>query len=122
MRVRRLGLTAILGSGGLVIALGVALFAQEPDVQRPGPPSREDFEADTDRDGVPEGWYNLRDARLATGGVVGTDRVASARTPRMRRSKAGRSRAGSTATSSWSVSVLSGVPSARERCSAVQMA
>lgn len=40
-------------------------------VVRPGPPAKEDFETDADGDGVPDGWYNFRDAKLARGGVVG---------------------------------------------------
>lgn len=32
------------------------------------PPAREDFEVDADKDGVPDGWYNIRDAGLAAGG------------------------------------------------------
>src|SRR5690606_38114323 len=38
-----------------------------------GPPPLDDFEADADGDGVPDGgWYNLRDATLVPeGGVVG---------------------------------------------------
>lgn len=36
-------------------------------VVRPGPPAREDFEVDTVGDGAPDGWYNLRDARLDAG-------------------------------------------------------
>ncbi len=36
-------------------------------VVRPGPPARQDFEVDEDGDGVPDGWYNARDARLEAG-------------------------------------------------------
>lgn len=49
--------------------------AQVPDapppveLERPGPPPREDFEVDANEDGAPDGWYNLRDARFARGGV-----------------------------------------------------
>lgn len=49
-----------------------AVYAQEePEIARPGPPPLEDFETDADEDGKPDGWYNLRDAKRATGGVVG---------------------------------------------------
>ena len=34
-----------------------------------GPKPVEDFEVDTDADGIPDGWYNLRDARIVEGGV-----------------------------------------------------
>ena len=36
-----------------------------------GPKPVEDFEVDTDTDGIPDGWYNFRDAKLADGGVGG---------------------------------------------------
>ncbi|MEW4566552.1 hypothetical protein AB1L88_01665 [Tautonia sp. JC769] len=41
-------------------------------IVRPGPPPLIDFEEDTDGDGTPDGWYNLRDATLVPeGGIVG---------------------------------------------------
>src|SRR5262249_38917303 len=41
-------------------------------IERPAPPALEDFETDANNDGVPDGWYNLRDAKIvAEGGVVG---------------------------------------------------
>jgi hypothetical protein len=43
----------------------------EPSIERPGPPKLEDFETDADDDGLPDGWYNFRDVKLADGGVVG---------------------------------------------------
>ena len=44
----------------------------EVEIERPVAPAHDDFESDKDRDGVPDGWYNLRDARfVAEGGVVG---------------------------------------------------
>jgi hypothetical protein len=48
-------------------------FAQDPAplVVRPGPPPLDDFETDADGDQIPDGWYNLRDARTVPGGVVG---------------------------------------------------
>ena len=46
--------------------------AEEPEIERPGPPPLDDFETDANNDGIPDGWYNLRDATLVTeGGVVG---------------------------------------------------
>ncbi|RUL89294.1 hypothetical protein [Tautonia sociabilis] len=56
------------------LMLVVSAGAQRPDalIVRPGPPPLIDFEADEDGDGVPDGWYNLRDAALVPeGGVVG---------------------------------------------------
>jgi hypothetical protein len=49
---------------------------QPPDddalVVRPAPPPLDDLESDKNKDGVPDGWYNLRDARIVTeGGAVG---------------------------------------------------
>ena len=60
----------------LLIAWIVAappIKAQEADglIVRPPPPSREDFEGDEDGDGVPDAWYNLRDASIVPEG--GTD-------------------------------------------------
>ena len=66
----------------LARALGVAcamlmlapplLPGQEPGIERPAPPALEDFETDANKDGVPDGWYNQRDATLMPeGGVVG---------------------------------------------------
>ena len=65
--------------------VGVVLFAgfigftgiaraqeDEPLVIRPAPPKLDDFESDENKDGVPDGWYNLRDAKVVVeGGVVG---------------------------------------------------
>ena len=59
--------------GGL-IALAMGLVASPAIAQesvRPAPLSSEDFETDADGDGVPDGWYNLRDAKLVDGGNVG---------------------------------------------------
>ena len=63
----------VRAAGAWWIAAGImigSLPAQE--VVRPGPPKVEDFETDADGDGVPDGWYNLRDARLiSSGGPMG---------------------------------------------------
>ena len=51
-----------------------AARSQEADdlVERPSPPALEDFETDKNKDGIPDGWYNLRDARFVNeGGVIG---------------------------------------------------
>lgn len=43
--------------------------AQDPPlIVRPGPTPHEDFETDADGDQIPDGWYNLRDARLDRSG------------------------------------------------------
>ena len=60
----------------LVVALLIVLTTRSASAQdgiaRPGPPELEDFETDADGDGVPDGWYNLRDAKLVDrGGPVG---------------------------------------------------
>lgn len=56
----------------LLVAALVAF--QDNDAQlvvRPPAPPLEDFETNVDSDGVPDGWYNLRDASLEGGGKVG---------------------------------------------------
>jgi len=62
----------------LVIMVGVGArgartcSAQEELIERTGPPSRDDMEADDNHDDVPDGWYNARDAKwMAEGGAVG---------------------------------------------------
>lgn len=59
--------TTVVGS----LHLGTARAA-EPEVARPAPPALDELEKDANNDGVPDGWYNLRDARIvAEGGVAG---------------------------------------------------
>jgi hypothetical protein len=61
------------------IALGLALVlcgllaqGQEPEIDRPAPPAADDFESDSNGDGIPDGWYNARDAVYESrGGKVG---------------------------------------------------
>ena len=55
----------------LMILAAVPRVGSAQELARPSPPALEDFETDADADGVPEGWYNLRDAKLAPGGTVG---------------------------------------------------
>lgn len=44
----------------------------EVEIERPAPPALDDFETDANKDGVPDGWYNLRDAKIVhEGGVIG---------------------------------------------------
>ena len=47
------------------------LIAPEPEIDRPPPPRLDSFEVDANGDGVPDGWYNLRDAQWSEGGVGG---------------------------------------------------
>jgi hypothetical protein len=64
---------------------GVPVFAQDALIERPGPPALDDLETDEDKDRVPDGWYNARDAVLqAEGGVIGPHfvRFQSTRTGR----------------------------------------
>ena len=59
----------------LLLALAMLVsrgLAQEPEIERTGPPAVDDLEKDSNRDGVPDGWYNARDAIWETkGGIVG---------------------------------------------------
>jgi hypothetical protein len=68
-------LAAALTAAG---ASGVLAQKAEPEpdseslIDRPDPPKLDDFESDENRDGVPDGWYNLRDAKIVKeGGAVG---------------------------------------------------
>ncbi len=43
--------------------------AQEELIERPGPPPVDNLEIDENKDGLPDGWYNARDAKwMAEGG------------------------------------------------------
>ncbi|MFO0909592.1 MAG: hypothetical protein U0794_14760 [Isosphaeraceae bacterium] len=80
-------LHAILVTSLLTLSMAIGLIArpalgQEADpraaadddalVVRTDPPKLDDFESDRDKDGVPDGWYNLRDATIETqGGPIG---------------------------------------------------
>ncbi|MHC5538163.1 hypothetical protein ACYOEI_08035, partial [Singulisphaera rosea] len=56
----------------LVVLADSSSRAQEPELERPAPPALDDFESDENKDGVPDGWYNARDAVIvAEGGKVG---------------------------------------------------
>ncbi len=47
-------------------------FAQEELIVRPGPPPVDDLETDKNKDGIPDGWYNVRDIKWMTeGGAAG---------------------------------------------------
>jgi hypothetical protein len=69
--VARLSFLALIA---LNLAIPTTLHAQGqalgPATEVPkGPKPLEDFEIDTDNDGIPDGWYNLRDARMVEGGL-----------------------------------------------------
>jgi len=71
----------VVGRGSFVAALVFFLLAspgllgaQATDLPE-GPKPVEDFEVDADGDGIPDGWYNLRDARVVEGGVGGTSKA-----------------------------------------------
>jgi len=60
-------------------------LAQEPEIERPAPPAVDDLEQDANKDGIPDGWYNARDAIWeAKGGIVGPHYVRFACTQRGR--------------------------------------
>src|ERR1700722_15655352 len=49
-----------------------ACSAQEELIERPGPPAVDNLEVDENKDGLPDGWYNARDAKWVTeGGAPG---------------------------------------------------
>jgi hypothetical protein len=60
----------------LLVSLGPArcVLGQQEEalIERPGPPAVDDMEADFNKDGIPDGWYNARDMQwLAEGGKAG---------------------------------------------------
>ncbi len=63
-------LTLLLAVPSTLHAQGPAL-GQATEVPR-GPKPLEDFEVDSDKDGIPDGWYNFRDAKVVDGGIVGS--------------------------------------------------
>ncbi len=54
-------LVILAGTWGMPAAVRPAA-AQEELIERKGPPPRDDLETDSNQDGVPDGWYNARDA------------------------------------------------------------
>jgi len=73
-RDRRRPLLGLLTLLALLVA-APGLRAQTPEPLPEGPKPLEDFEVDADGDGVPDGWYNLRDAKVAEGGVGGATKT-----------------------------------------------
>lgn len=60
--------------GGFAPGVGSTCWAQDPTagIPRPAPPPRDDLEKDDNNDGVPDGWYNARDASIQpSGGASG---------------------------------------------------
>ncbi len=67
----RLGSGAVLGAVLAVLLILNVAGAQEIELDRPEPPKLDPLEVDANGDGVPDGWYNLRDCKWAEGGVEG---------------------------------------------------
>ena len=72
--VHRVGLVALAGFM-LAGPCGIdsrSCFAQDELIERTGPPPVDNLEIDENKDGVPDSWYNARDARwMAEGGAPG---------------------------------------------------
>ena len=66
---RRWGLPSLVVGVGSLLLGPLAVIAQEIEIDRPGPPAMDSLEIDGNGDGVPDGWYNLRDASWVVGGV-----------------------------------------------------
>lgn len=75
IKISRIALLTGLAFVGWQADLGGRVArAQDPtaEIERPAPPALDDLETDENQDGVPDGWYNQRDARLVSeGGVIG---------------------------------------------------
>jgi hypothetical protein len=67
--------TSVLGMllASLMMAPAPLRAQDEEHIERPGPPPHDSFELDANEDGIPDGWYNLRDARLVNKGKEGID-------------------------------------------------
>ncbi|WP_237170529.1 hypothetical protein [Paludisphaera borealis] len=72
-RYTSLVLTVLGLASVLVPATAPSCRAQSaPEIVRTPPPARDDLETDANADGVPDGWYNARDAVIqTTGGASG---------------------------------------------------
>jgi len=53
----------------LALAAGTARAQEDDGIERPPPPRLDRLDVDANGDGVPDGWYNLRDASWIEGGV-----------------------------------------------------
>jgi hypothetical protein len=68
---------AIAGASALLVVVFLGLSGHAPGqqealIERPGPPATDNLEVDANKDGVPDGWYNAREAEWRTeGGVAG---------------------------------------------------
>ena len=54
---------------------------QEPEIERPGPPAVDDLEHDANKDGIPDGWYNARDAIWEAKGASSGPTTSGLRAP-----------------------------------------
>lgn len=79
-----LPLVALLALGGFAIGWESTCRAQDPTagIPRPAPPPRDDLEKDDNNDGVPDGWYNARDAAIQTSGGAAGPRYIRFEVPR----------------------------------------
>ncbi len=60
-RFQAKGLAGVICLVILVVGLDHARAQDEPLIERPPPPTFDDFETDLNKDGIPDGWYNARE-------------------------------------------------------------
>ena len=75
-------LVVVIGTCGMAVHPAAA---QDALVERPDPPALDDMETDANKDGLPDGWYNGRDAVL-----IAKDGAAGPRFLRFENNKPGR--------------------------------
>ena len=70
--------------GGFAPGMESTCRAQDPtaEIPRPAPPPRDDLENDDNNDGVPDGWYNARDASIQPSGGASGPRFIRFECPR----------------------------------------
>ncbi len=56
-------------------------LAQEPEIERPAPPAVDDLEQDANKDGIPDGWYNAREAIWTPKGASSGPTTSGSRAP-----------------------------------------
>ncbi|MDG3003334.1 hypothetical protein [Paludisphaera mucosa] len=81
-KLATLSLTLALGVAACWVGPSASAQAPNGEILRPPPPPRDDLETDANADGVPDGWYNARDAAIEPdGGAAGPRfvRIACAR-------------------------------------------
>jgi len=71
-------------AGGFAPGMESTCRAQDPTagIPRPAPPPRDDLEKDDNNDGVPDGWYNARDASIQSSGGASGSRFIRFECPR----------------------------------------